>query len=235
VGSCGSATAPRAAGGGLFGLGRSRARRYEVAQVAEPITFEDVAGIDEVERDLVEIVDFLKQPDKYQRLGGRIPKGVLLVGAPGTGKSLLARAVAGEAAVPFFGMSGSEFIEMIIGVGAARVRDLFIEARKAAPAIIFVDDLDAIGRRRGAGNALGGNDEREQTLNQLLIEMDGFDSRETSDLAGRDQPCRCARPGAAAPRPLRSSGHRAAARSGRPCRDPEGSHLRRTTRAGGRV
>jgi cell division protease FtsH len=170
--------AARAAGGGLFGIGRSRARRYEATEVAERITFEDVAGIDEVERDLVEIVDFLKQPDKYQRLGGRIPKGVLLVGAPGTGKTLLARAVAGEAAVPFFSMSGSEFIEMIVGVGAARVRDLFVEARKSAPAIIFVDELDAIGRRRGAGNALGGNDEREQTLNQLLIEMDGFDSRE---------------------------------------------------------
>ncbi|MBK9712461.1 MAG: ATP-dependent zinc metalloprotease FtsH [Kouleothrix sp.] len=170
--------AARSAGGGMFGLGRSRARRYEATEVAERMTFEDVAGIDEVERDLVEIVDFLKQPDKYQRLGGRIPKGVLLVGAPGTGKTLLARAVAGEAAVPFFSMSGSEFIEMIVGVGAARVRDLFVEARKAAPAIIFVDELDAIGRRRGAGNALGGNDEREQTLNQLLIEMDGFDSRE---------------------------------------------------------
>jgi len=173
-----SSRATRAASGGVFGIGRSRARRYEAAQVAERITFDDVAGIDEVEAELVEIVDFLKQPDKYQRLGGRIPKGVLLVGAPGTGKTLLARAVAGEANVPFFSMSGSEFIEMIVGVGAARVRDLFVEARKAAPAIIFVDELDAIGRRRGAGNVLGGNDEREQTLNQLLIEMDGFDSRE---------------------------------------------------------
>jgi cell division protease FtsH len=170
--------AARAAGGGMFGIGRSRARRYEAADTLEQITFADVAGIDEVKRDLVEIVDFLKQPDKYQRLGGRIPKGVLLVGAPGTGKTLLARAVAGEAAVPFFSMSGSEFIEMIVGVGAARVRDLFVEARKAAPAIIFVDEIDAIGRRRGAGNSLGGNDEREQTLNQLLIEMDGFSSRE---------------------------------------------------------
>lgn len=173
-----SSRAARAAGGGMFGIGRSRARRYEAEQVAERITFDDVAGIDEVENELVEIVDFLKQPDKYQRLGGRIPKGVLLVGPPGTGKTLLARAMAGEAGVPFFSMSGSEFIEMIVGVGAARVRDLFAEARKSAPAIIFVDELDAIGRRRGAGNALGGNDEREQTLNQLLIEMDGFDSRE---------------------------------------------------------
>jgi cell division protease FtsH len=168
--------AARSAGGGVFGLGRSRGRRYEATENVAQTTFDDVAGIDEVERDLIEIVDFLKQPDKYQRLGGRIPKGVLLVGAPGTGKTLLARAVAGEAGVPFFSMSGSEFIEMIVGVGAARVRDLFVEARKSAPAIIFVDELDAIGRRRGAGNALGGNDEREQTLNQLLIEMDGFDS-----------------------------------------------------------
>jgi cell division protease FtsH len=166
------------AGGGLFSLGSSRARRYEATTDQERITFDDVAGIDEVEAELVEIVDFLKQPDKYQRLGGRIPKGVLLVGPPGTGKTLLARAVAGEANVPFFSMSGSEFIEMVVGVGAARVRDLFVQARKAAPAIIFVDELDAIGRRRGAGNVLGGNDEREQTLNQLLIEMDGFDSRE---------------------------------------------------------
>jgi cell division protease FtsH len=164
--------------GGLFSLGSSRARRYEATTDQERITFDDVAGIDEVEAELVEIVDFLKQPDKYQRLGGRIPKGVLLVGPPGTGKTLLARAVAGEAGVPFFSMSGSEFIEMVVGVGAARVRDLFVQARKAAPAIIFVDELDAIGRRRGAGNVLGGNDEREQTLNQLLIEMDGFDSRE---------------------------------------------------------
>jgi cell division protease FtsH len=168
----------QSAGGGVFGLGRSRARRYEAATDQERINFDDVAGIDEVEAELVEIVDFLKQPDKYQRLGGRIPKGVLLVGPPGTGKTLLARAVAGEANVPFFSMSGSEFIEMVVGVGAARVRDLFTQARKAAPAIIFVDELDAIGRRRGAGNLLGGNDEREQTLNQLLIEMDGFDSRE---------------------------------------------------------
>jgi cell division protease FtsH len=165
-------------GSGVFGMGRSKARRYEANEVQTPITFEDVAGIDEVEQELVEVVDFLKQPEKYQRLGGRIPKGVLLVGPPGTGKTLLARALAGEAGVPFFSMSGSEFIEMVVGVGAARVRDLFSEARKAAPAIIFIDELDAIGRRRGAGNSLGGNDEREQTLNQILVEMDGFDSRE---------------------------------------------------------
>jgi len=165
-------------GGGMFGLGQSRARRYEATADQQPITFDDVAGIDEVEAELAEIVDFLKHPDKYQRLGGSIPKGVLLVGAPGTGKTLLARAVAGEANVPFFSMSGSEFIEMVVGVGAARVRDLFAQARKAAPAIIFVDELDAIGRRRGAGNFAGGNDEREQTLNQILVEMDGFDARQ---------------------------------------------------------
>ncbi len=173
-----SSRAARAAQGGMFGMGRSRARRYDVEGDKTRINFEDVAGIDEVENELVEIVDFLKEPAKYQRLGGTIPKGVLLVGPPGTGKTLLARAVAGEANVPFFSMSGSEFIEMIVGVGASRVRDLFAEAKKAAPAIVFVDELDAIGRRRGSAVSLGGNDEREQTLNQLLIEMDGFDSRE---------------------------------------------------------
>jgi|HigsolmetaAR201D_1030396.scaffolds.fasta_scaffold04324_4 cell division protease FtsH len=173
-----SSRAARAAGGGAFGLGRSRARLYEADTETAPINFDDVAGIDEVEQELVEIVDFLKQPEKYQRLGGRIPKGVLLIGPPGTGKTLLARAVAGEAGVPFFSMSGSEFIEMVVGVGAARVRDLFAQARKAAPAIVFIDELDAIGRRRGSGNIVGGNDEREQTLNQILVEMDGFDSRE---------------------------------------------------------
>ncbi len=138
------------------------------------ITFDDVAGIDEAENELVEVVDFLKNPQKYQRLGGTIPKGILLVGAPGTGKTLLARAVAGEAGVPFFSLSGSEFVEMFVGVGASRVRDLFERAKAAAPAIVFVDELDAVGRQRFAG--LGGsNDEREQTLNQLLVEMDGFE------------------------------------------------------------
>ncbi len=141
------------------------------------ITFKDVAGIEEAEQELVEIVDFLKNPEKYQRLGGTIPKGVLLVGPPGTGKTLLAKAVAGEAEVPFFSMSGSEFIEMVVGVGASRVRELFSNAKKEAPAIIFVDELDAIGRRRGGNVNFGGSDEREQTLNQILVEMDGFDSR----------------------------------------------------------
>jgi ATP-dependent metalloprotease FtsH len=165
-----------AAGSGLFGLGRSRAKRYSEEQ--PKVTFEDVAGIDEAENELIEIVDFLKNPAKYQRLGGTVPKGVLLVGAPGTGKTLLARAIAGQAGVPFFSLSASEFIEMIVGVGASRVRDLFKQAREAAPAIIFIDELDAIGRTRGSGVQLGGHDEREQTLNQILTEMDGFDSRE---------------------------------------------------------
>jgi len=175
-----SSRAASAAGGpgGVLGFGRSRARRYQPSEDKMPITFADVAGIDEVENELIEIVDFLKEPVKYQRLGGTMPKGVLLIGPPGTGKTLLARAVAGEASVPFFSISGSEFIEMIVGVGASRVRDLFAQAKQAAPAIIFVDELDAIGRRRNAGNSLGGNDEREQTLNQLLVEMDGFDARQ---------------------------------------------------------
>jgi cell division protease FtsH len=164
------------AGGGLFSLGRSRAKRYSEEQ--PKVTFDDVAGIDEAENELIEIVDFLKNPAKYQRLGGTVPKGVLLVGAPGTGKTLLARAIAGQAGVPFFSLSASEFVEMIVGVGASRVRDLFRQAREAAPSIIFIDELDAIGRTRGSGAQLGGHDEREQTLNQILTEMDGFDSRE---------------------------------------------------------
>jgi cell division protease FtsH len=164
------------AGGGLMGLGRSRARRYEAA--GKRTTFEDVAGIDEAEEELVEVVDFLRDPQKYSRLGGRIPRGVLLAGPPGTGKTLLAKAVAGEANVPFFSLSASEFVEMIVGVGASRVRDLFAQAKAAAPAIIFIDELDAIGRARGAGMSLGGSDEREQTLNQILTEMDGFEGSE---------------------------------------------------------
>jgi cell division protease FtsH len=154
-------------------FGRSRHKLY--AQKDLHITFKDVAGIDEAVQELREIVDFLKTPDKYQVLGGRIPKGVLLVGPPGTGKTLLAKAVAGEAEVPFFGMSGSDFVEMFVGVGASRVRDLFAQAESRAPCIIFIDELDALGKSRGI-NVVGGHDEREQTLNQLLVEMDGFDS-----------------------------------------------------------
>jgi cell division protease FtsH len=165
-----------AAGGGLTGLGRSRARRYEASE--RRTTFADVAGIEEAEEQLVEVVDFLKNPDRYRRLGAAIPKGVLLTGPPGTGKTLLARAVAGEADVPFFSLSASEFVEMIVGVGASRVRDLFEQAKKAAPAIVFIDELDAIGRARGGGAGIGGHDEREQTLNQILTEMDGFTGAE---------------------------------------------------------
>jgi cell division protease FtsH len=174
-------------GGGLLGIGKSRARRYD-AEKDTKVTFDDVAGIDEAENELIEVVDFLKDPAKYTRLGGAAPKGVLLVGAPGTGKTLLARAVAGEAGVPFFSMSGAEFVEMIVGVGAARVRDLFKQAREQAPAIIFIDELDAVGRARGQ-IAIGGSSEQEQTLNQILTEMDGFSSREgIIVLAATNQP-----------------------------------------------
>src|SRR5688572_8340121 len=176
-----------AMGGMLGGLGKSSARRFDQAESGK-VTFEDVAGIDEAENELVEIVDFLRDPAKYTRLGGTAPKGVLLIGAPGTGKTLLARAVAGEAGVPFFSMSASEFVEMIVGVGAARVRDLFKQAREHAPAIIFIDELDSIGRARGA-TAIGGSSEQEQTLNQILTEMDGFSSREgIIVLAATNQP-----------------------------------------------
>src|SRR6266536_3078036 len=157
---------------GLMQIGKSKAKVYIEKKTG--VTFADVAGIDEAEEELVEVVEFLKTPEKYQRLGGHIPKGVLLVGPPGTGKTLLARAVAGEAGVPFFSLSGSDFVEMFVGVGAARVRDLFLQAVKSAPSIIFIDELDAIGKARGV-NMLSSNDEREQTLNQLLAEMDGFD------------------------------------------------------------
>ena len=160
--------------GGFMTIGKSRAKVYVEKDTG--VTFADVAGVDEAKAELAEVVNFLKAPQEYGRLGARIPKGVLLVGPPGTGKTLLAKAVAGEAAVPFFSISGSEFVEMFVGVGAARVRDLFEQAREKAPAIIFIDELDALGRARGAAGPIGGHDEREQTLNQLLTEMDGFDS-----------------------------------------------------------
>ncbi|NNC47793.1 MAG: ATP-dependent metallopeptidase FtsH/Yme1/Tma family protein [Sphingomonas sp.] len=163
------------AGGGAMGFGKSKAKMLNEAK--GKVTFEDVAGIDEAREELQEIVEFLKDPGKFARLGGKIPKGALLVGSPGTGKTLLARAIAGEAGVPFFTISGSDFVEMFVGVGASRVRDMFEQAKKNAPCIIFIDEIDAVGRHRGAG--LGnGNDEREQTLNQLLVEMDGFDANE---------------------------------------------------------
>ncbi|MDB5417047.1 MAG: ftsH, partial [Phenylobacterium sp.] len=160
---------------GAMGFGKSKARL--LTENKNRVTFEDVAGVDEAKEELSEIVDFLKDPQKFQRLGGKIPKGALLIGPPGTGKTLLARAIAGEAGVPFFTISGSDFVEMFVGVGASRVRDMFEQAKKNAPCIIFIDEIDAVGRHRGAGLG-GGNDEREQTLNQLLVEMDGFEANE---------------------------------------------------------
>jgi cell division protease FtsH len=165
----------QAGGGKAMSFGKSRARLMTENSVK--VTFKDVAGIEEAKEEVVEIIEFLKDPKKFTRLGGRIPKGVLLVGAPGSGKTLLARAIAGEAGVPFFSISGSDFVEMFVGVGAARVRDLFIQAKKNSPCIIFIDEIDAVGRHRGAGLG-GGHDEREQTLNQLLVEMDGFEANE---------------------------------------------------------
>ena len=162
-------------GRGAMSFGKSRARLLGEDQVS--VTFADVAGVEEAKEEVVEIVDFLKDPAKFQRLGGKIPKGVLMVGSPGTGKTLLARAIAGEAKVPFFTISGSDFVEMFVGVGASRVRDMFEQAKKHAPCIIFIDEIDAVGRHRGAGLG-GGHDEREQTLNQLLVEMDGFEGNE---------------------------------------------------------
>src|SRR5271163_4554486 len=161
--------------GGAFSFGKSRARLIDENNNA--INFTDVAGCDEAKEEVSELVDFLRDPQKFQKLGGRIPRGVLMVGNPGTGKTLLARAIAGEAKVPFFSISGSDFVEMFVGVGAARVRDMFEQAKKNAPCIVFIDEIDAVGRHRGAGMG-GGNDEREQTLNQMLVEMDGFESTE---------------------------------------------------------
>ena len=162
-------------GNKALSFGRSRARL--LTEDRKKVTFSDVAGIDEAKEEVVEIIEFLKDPHKFQKLGGRIPKGVLIVGPPGTGKTLLAKAIAGEAGVPFFSISGSDFVEMFVGVGASRVRDLFEQGKKHAPCIIFIDEIDAVGRLRGAGLG-GGHDEREQTLNQLLVEMDGFETSE---------------------------------------------------------
>ena len=180
-------------GNKALSFGKSRARLLSAQQ--KKATFKDVAGTDEAKEELQEIIEFLKDPQKFQKLGGRIPKGVLLVGPPGTGKTLLARAIAGEANVPFFSISGSDFVEMFVGVGASRVRDLFEQGKKNAPCIIFIDEIDAVGRHRGAGLG-GGHDEREQTLNALLVEMDGFESNEgviliaaTTDLTFWTQRC----------------------------------------------
>ncbi|MBI3145568.1 MAG: ATP-dependent metallopeptidase FtsH/Yme1/Tma family protein, partial [Pseudogulbenkiania sp.] len=162
--------------GGAFSFGKSKARMLD--QDTNTVTFQDVAGCDEAKEEVKEIVDYLRDPSRYQSLGGRIPRGILLCGSPGTGKTLLAKAIAGEAKVPFFSISGSDFVEMFVGVGAARVRDMFEQAKKNSPCIIFIDEIDAVGRQRGAGLG-GGNDEREQTLNQLLVEMDGFETNTT--------------------------------------------------------
>ena len=224
--------ASAAGGGGVLGqFGRSRARRVESA--TQDVSFNDVAGIEEAEQELAEVVDFLKNPDKYRRLGARIPRGVLLAGAPGTGKTLLARAVAGEAGVPFFSASASEFIEAIVGIGASRVRDLFQQAKDAAPAIIFIDELDAIGRSRGGAGAIGGHDEREQTLNQILTEMDGFDSDANVIVLGATNRPEVLDPALLQARALRQACLRPVPRRGRPGRHPARSHAlgaaRRTT------
>ena len=159
--------------GGPMSFGKSKAKLLGEDQIK--VTFADVAGVDEAKEDVQELVEFLSEPDKFQRLGGRIPRGILMVGLPGTGKTLLAKAIAGEAKVPFFSISGSDFVEMFVGVGASRVRDMFDQAKKQAPCIVFIDEIDAVGRHRGAGLG-GGHDERDQTLNQLLVEMDGFEA-----------------------------------------------------------
>ena len=216
-------------GGRAMGFGKSRARL--LTEKVGRITFDDVAGIDEAKQELEEIVEYLKDPQKFQRLGGKIPKGVLLVGPPGTGKTLLARAIAGEANVPFFTISGSDFVEMFVGVGASRVRDMFEQGKKNAPCIIFIDEIDAVGRHRGAGLG-GGNDEREQTLNQLLVEMDGFEANEGRDPDRRHQPARRARSGAAAARPLRPPGGGAEPRRRRPREDPQGPYAQGAARLG---
>ena len=198
-------------GGILSGFSKSPAKRYEEAG-KKPITFNDVAGLEDVKNDLQEIVEFLKNPEKFTRLGGRVPKGVLLMGPPGTGKTLLARAVAGEAGVPFFSISGSEFIQMFVGVGASRVRDMFKTAKEASPCILFIDEIDAVGRHRGAGLG-GGHDEREQTLNQILSEMDGFSQTESVIVLAATNRPDVLDPALLRPGPFRSAHHRRSAES----------------------
>ncbi len=195
----------QAGGGKAMSFGKSKAKLLGEHQ--NKVTFADVAGVEEAREEVEEIIAFLKDPKKFTKLGGRIPKGVLMMGSPGTGKTLLARAIAGEAGVPFFSISGSDFVEMFVGVGASRVRDLFEQGKKNAPCIIFIDEIDAVGRHRGAGLG-GGHDEREQTLNQLLVEMDGFESNEGVILIAATNRPDVLDPGAAPARPLRSSHRR---------------------------
>ncbi|GHI15692.1 hypothetical protein Scinn_51550 [Streptomyces virginiae] len=208
-------------GGGsrVMNFGKSKAKL--ITKDTPKTTFADVAGSDEAVEELHEIKEFLQEPAKFQAVGAKIPKGVLLYGPPGTGKTLLARAVAGEAGVPFYSISGSDFVEMFVGVGASRVRDLFEQAKANAPAIVFVDEIDAVGRHRGAGLG-GGHDEREQTLNQLLVEMDGFDVKGGVIPDRRHEPPRHPRPGAAAPGPLRPADRGRPSRHAGPSGDPQG-------------
>jgi cell division protease FtsH len=208
-------------GNKALSFGKSKAKL--LASQQKKVTFKDVAGVDEAKEELQEIIEFLREPQKFQKLGGRIPKGVLLMGPPGSGKTLLARAIAGEANVPFFSISGSDFVEMFVGVGASRVRDLFEQGKKNAPCIIFIDEIDAVGRHRGAGLG-GGHDEREQTLNALLVEMDGFESNDGVILIAATNRSRRARPGAAAARPLRPPRGGLAPRRARPRGHPAGAH-----------
>jgi hypothetical protein len=215
--------------GGAFSFGKSKARMLDEAN--NTTTFADVAGCDEAKEEVKELVDFLRTRRSSRSSAAAFPRGVLLVGPPGTGKTLLAKAIAGEAKVPFFSISGSDFVEMFVGVGAARVRDMFENAKKNAPCIIFIDEIDAVGRQRGAGLG-GGNDEREQTLNQMLVEMDGFETNLGRDRDGRHQPARHPRPGAAAPGPLRPPGLRDAARHPRPRADPQRAHAQGADRPG---
>ena len=216
-------------GGGnrAFQFGRSKAKM--ISPEAPKVTFADIAGAEEAKNELEEVIEFLKDPQRFSRLGGRLPKGVLLVGPPGTGKTLLARAVAGEAARPFFQMSGSDFVEMFVGVGASRVRDLFEQGKAHAPCIIFIDEIDAVGRHRGAGLG-GGHDEREQTLNALLVEMDGFETNEGGDSTGGHQPAGCARSRPSEAGPIRSSGDRGFPRRSGAGRDSPGARQDATAR-----
>ena len=207
--------------GGAFSFGKSKARMLDEAN--NTVTFDDVAGCDEAKEEVAELVEFLQDPSKFQTLGGRIPRGVLLVGRPGTGKTLLAKAIAGEAKVPFFSISGSDFVEMFVGVGASRVRDLFKQAKKNAPCIVFLDEIDAVGRQRGAGLG-GGHDEREQTLNATPGRDGRLRGQRGHHRHRRHQPARRARPGAAAAGPLRPRGRRRAARRARPRADPARPH-----------
>ncbi len=215
--------------GGAFSFGKSRARLLDESN--NTVTFADVAGCDEAKEEVQELVDFLRDPTKFQKLGGRIPRGVLMVGSPGTGKTLLAKAIAGEAKVPFFSISGSDFVEMFVGVGAARVRDMFENAKKHAPCIVFIDEIDAVGRQRGAGLG-GGNDEREQTLNQLLVEMDGFETGQGIILIAATNRPDVLDPGVAAPGSIRSPGGGAVAGHPRSRADPQRAHAQGTDRPG---